>query len=510
MTMTDTTLAESGTRLQNFLDRAGLRGFPWKTATILYTISWGWLFIVRDSYWIDDWTVFNFGDAKNNRVIYGLAPWTVSIKAIFDAFGPGVMRVIIFMAYFFSGVLVFGISRKFLSSQVQDRKFITLFFLLLPFNSARVALTVFLYTSAYLLFFLAWYIYINASNKSWRLLAYSLFFFSFQMHSILAFCLVPIMHSFYICRPTSLEEVLIWIKKNWLMFFLPVIYWISRAEFWPERVNYHSVSISKAFDAVGFVLISGCLFVLVIVLSFRSHSNKASYRIVGAGLASISLGVFPYVINGFFPSDLAFIVKYLETFVGRSDWYSRHQTLQPLGVALLIVGVIELLPKFLEKLTKQFQASILAVCVVLSVGFGNEYVVDHAKQKEIVRVLKEHDENKSGSSYQFVDQTTPLNARGRKYRERDWKGLIWLAYGVESMRSSRVATKCDPNGDVRLVLIRGPETHWEALKNWVSDGDMGFKVTVDDRPGACKPEMVTSEKVSGAIPILFYFTGAKD
>ena len=38
---------------------------------------------------------------------------------------------------------------------------------------------------------------------------------------------------------------------------------------------------------------------------------------------------------------------------------------------------------------------------------------------------------------------------------------------------------------------------------------MGFEVTVDDTPGACKPEMVTSERVSGAIPILFYFTGAK-
>jgi hypothetical protein len=47
------------------------------------------------------------------------------------------------------------------------------------------------------------------------------------------------------------------------------------------------------------------------------------------------------------------------------------------------------------------------------------------------------------------------------------------------------------------------------LKNWVSDGDMGFKVTVDDTPGACKPEMVTNQRSSGAIPILFYFTGAK-
>jgi hypothetical protein len=77
------------------------------------------------------------------------------------------------------------------------------------------------------------------------------------------------------------------------------------------------------------------------------------------------------------------------------------------------------------------------------------------------------------------------------------------------MQSSRVASTCEFTKDTRLVLIQGPETHWDALKNWVSEGDMGFEVTVDDAPGACKPEMVTSQKVSGAIPILFYFTGAK-
>ena len=182
----------------------------------------------------------------------------------------------------------------------------------------------------------------------------------------------------------------------------------------------------------------------------------------------------------------------------------------PLGAALLIVGVMGLLPKFLKKLTKRIQALILVVCVVFNIGFGFEYVVDHSKQKKVISVLKEEGEGKSGIIYQFVDQTTLLNARGRAYRERDWKGLIWLAYGVESMKSSRVATTCDSPKDTRLVLIQGPETHWQALKNWVGDGDMGFEVTIDGSPGACKLELMQIERVSGVIPILFYFTGAKD
>jgi hypothetical protein len=290
---------------------------------------------------------------------------------------------------------------------------------------------------------------------------------------------------------------------------LPVLYWILRATFWPEKIIYHNVSVSKTFDSVNFLLISVVLLALIFVLQFKSSSNKESLGLILAGFACSALGIFAYVVMKFFASDWSFFKKYFETFVGRSDWYSRHQTLQPLGVALLIVGFVGLLPKFLKKLTRPIQAFILAVCVVSNIGFGFEYVVDHSKQKEVIGVLKEEGESKLGIDYQFVDQTTLLNARGRAYRERDWRGLIYLAYGIESMQSSRVETMCKSTSDARLVLIRGPETHWEALKNWVSDGDMGFKVTVDDTPGACKPEMVTSEKVSGAIPILFYFTGAK-
>ncbi|MFM8505187.1 MAG: hypothetical protein ACKOBB_09140, partial [Acidimicrobiaceae bacterium] len=74
--MSDTSVAESGTRLQNFLDRSGFRGFPWKTATILYTISWGWLLIVHDSYWAADWEYFVFPELSTfDFDTLGFAPW---------------------------------------------------------------------------------------------------------------------------------------------------------------------------------------------------------------------------------------------------------------------------------------------------------------------------------------------------------------------------------------------------------------------------------------------------
>jgi hypothetical protein len=293
------------------------------------------------------------------------------------------------------------------------------------------------------------------------------------------------------------------------MLLLPISYWGMRSIFWPEEVAYHDVSLTSLFRTSYFVLASGGFLLIIFILQLNLKAKKQSLRLIFVSFLCLFFGIFAYVVLGFFPSNWSFFSTYIETFLGRSDWYSRHQTLQPLGAALLIVGVMGLLPKFLKKFTRRTQVLILAVCVVFNIGFGFEHIVDHSKQKEVISELKEKGEGKFESNYQFVDQTTFLNARGLARRERDWKGLIWLAYGVESMQSSRVASTCEFTKDTRLVLIQGPETHWDALKNWVSEGDMGFEVTVDDAPGACKPEMVTSQKVSGAIPILFYFTGAK-
>jgi len=495
-------------RLSLFLDRAGLQGFPWVSAIVLYTISWGWLFIVRDSLWSDDWWRYpNHFDYPWST--YGHPPWLRYEKYVFNTVGVAGTHFIIFVGFFLSAVFLRCILQKFRILAVSDRQFLILLFLVLPLNTARVALYTFCYSLPYVLFFFAWYLLINFAARKTYILSVVLFFLSFGMHSLLLFFFLPVLHKFLLSKVGDVRGLLEFARTNFVLLLLPILYWGMRSIFWPEEVAYHDVSRSSLFKTVYFVLITVSLLSIIFVSQLKLKAKKQSLQLIFAGVLCIFFGIYAYVVYGFFSPNWSFFSKYIVTSLGRSDWYSRHQTLQPLGVALLIVGVIGLLPKSLKKFTKQIQALILAVCVVFNVGFGFEYVVDHAKQKEVTRVLKEDGESKSGSDYQFVDQTTLLNARGREYRERDWKGLIWLAYGVKSMQSSRVTTMCESHKDARLVLIRGPETHWEALKNWVSDGDMGFEVTVDDTPGACKPEMVTSERVSGAIPILFYFTGAK-
>ena len=508
--MSETAFAESGTRLQNFLDRAGLRGFPWKTAIILYTISWGWLFIVRDSLWADDWELFTPYANLDTLDGHGFAPWFQYLVSTTEFLGPTLARAIIFVTFFLTGLFMFDILHRLDLFTQRQNQMLVLAFLILPFNTARVSLMTVHYSVTYFVFFFAWYLLVRCKSRNLYLCSLALFFLSFLMHSLLLFYSLPVLHKFFLSKSKNLRGSLLFARANFLMFVLPILYWIMRTIFWPEEVDYHDISLARLSGAVPFVLFSGLLLFFAFALQRKTFAIKQSLRIIFVSFLCLFAGITAYVILGFFPPNWSSFSKYFETFLGRSDWYSRHQTLQPLGAALLIVGVIGLLPKFLKKFTKQIEVLILLGCVVINIGFGFEYVVDHSKQKEVISVLKAEGEIRLGSTYQFVDQTTRLNARGRAYRERDWKGLIWLAHGVESMQSSRVVTTCESSKDTRLVLIQGPETHWQALKNWVGDGDMGFEVTVDDTPGACKSEMVTSEKVSGAIPILFYFTGAKN
>ena len=507
--MSDTAIAESGTRLQNFLDRAGLRGFPWKTATILYTISWGWLFIVRNSLWADDWDQFAFRSSPFYDG-YGYPPWADIGFAFFQSFGPGFVRILIFVLFFAGAVLFFAISGRFIPLDIYKRKILVLMFLLLPFNSARLTLMVFHYSVGYFLFFFAWYLLVVLNTVRSKLIACILFFLSFQMFALLVFFLLPVCHLYFLEGRGRVRVGIKWAKKNLILITLPAIYWASRSLLWAASREYHSMSTDKLIGFIKFMLMFISLMCLLTLLVYRSEKDrKASTLLIIIGVWSMYVGYAPHILYGLVGYGYNVPLTYMVVMLGRSDWYSRHQTLQPLGFSILLVGLLGLLPSFAIRFQHWFVGAILATSVVFNIAFGFEYVVDYNKQTSIVTALAAKSNRAAGDEIQMVDQTTILNARQRSYRERDWMGLIGLSEGIDSAKKLNVVVGCSKNPNSRLVLIRGPETHWEALKNWLSDGDMGFKVTVDDTPGACKPEMVTSEKVSGAIPILFYFTGAR-
>ena len=326
------------------------------------------------------------------------------------------------------------------------------------------------------------------------------------MHSLVLFFVLPLLfflHQFRTDRKLKLKNRLV------VLTALPVLYVIGRALFWSASNSYHSLSIRYVLTLLelsALIFIATCLF-----LWLGKRSSNMSKLLVVFGFLSSLLGISAYVLGGMMGLIVNFLPNLLVGTFGRSDWSSRHLTLLPLGASLFLVGILGLVLRRGSRLKKTLFGTLLSICVVINVGFGFEYVVDYSKQQAVVVELSSKGQAPGIDKYKFADQTTLLNARGRRYRERDWWGLVWSAYGLSAAERAEILTSCEAVETARFVEIKGPMTHWVALKNWVSDRDMGFEVTIDDGLIPCDQKRSFPKEVSiFQIPIVFYFTGAKN
>jgi len=508
-------------RLSSFLDRAGLQGFPWVSAIVLYTISWGWLLVVWDSIWWDDNYALNESWPEWIRAS-GLAPWTSIFNFVFIKFGPGFLHLSTFVTGFLSGIFFFSIVESRLSRLTTEveRKFMLLLFLSLPFNTAKVGSFNTPYTFSIFLFFLAWFLLVRFQNHRFFLPSLVFFFLSFQIPFMILFFLIP--YFSFLIQQSGIKSISrvarsVYSKESIFLIATPITYLLLRQLLWPDKANAYQ------FHPETFLYAATILCLVVPVAMFALKINNAIAKrgllLISIGYAACLIGLIPGIVTFQFADNA--LAKYPVLFLGRSAWHNRQLILQPLGFSIACIGVVSLLTGFSRGFQKVVFSSLTAVSVFFCFCFGLEHIIDNEKQVEIIDSLQAK-QLRGDLEWIFIDDSIFLNARGRGYRSSDWAGFVFRAdpqlLDIRTADMSNLdnafSTRCPLfwNKDLvaNVVSVQGPETHWQALKNWVRDRDMGFKVTVDDTPGACKPEMVTAEKVSGAIPILFYFTGAKN
>ena len=491
----------------SLLDRAGLRGFPWVPAVVLYTISYGWFWNVRNSYWGDDWNIFVAPSVESvDWDSFGFAPWMSLNEDLFNLVGSGWMRQAIFVFFFASGLFAYAISGSFSKLTQFERSSITLLFLLLPFNTARVSLMTFHYSQAYFYFFFGWYLLAIFKKTSMFLLACLLFFLSFQMHSLILFFILPL---FYFLWQSRSNKELAFKLRVALFALLPILYIFGRTLFWSPSNSYHQIEFKDFLTQVELFVVA--LLALFTLLWACRNSNRDFRFLISLGFLISILGISPYVMGGFLGAIQNIIPNLLVGTFGRSDWSSRHLTLLPLGASLLLVGILGQVLRRGSRLKKTLFGTLLTICGFINVGFGFEYVVDYSKQQAVVDELASKGQAPGIDKYKFADQTTLLNARARSYRTRDWWGLVWTAYGLSAAERAEILTSCESGETARFVEITGPRTHWVAFRHWISEGNMGFKVTIEDGPMPCDQKRHFSKEISiFQIPIVFYFTGARN
>lgn len=497
------------------LDRLSLHGFPWKSAICLYTVSWGWLFFIRDSIWSDDWDLFAFRRFTSyNFDDFGVAPWRWIDLLIYENFGAPSLRALAFLCLLFTSIFVYGISAKISNLHLWQRQAIALLFLVLPFNSARISLMMVAAAFAYFYFFLAWYLIVTFDATVTKTACLFLFFLSFSLPSHLFFYIFPVTHYFILSGIKNWSDFKAWVRCNTLLISLPLIYVYCRTIFWPQKNGYHAFGLTDLTGLIWTVPLFGLIFLIYVIGRKFFANSKTELHLIVAGLSMMLVASLPYIIYGAYRCcQIAFVEDYSAILFGRRGWDSRHQILQPLGVAFFLAGLVSITTRNIQKLKRKIIGLVLIASMLMNLNFGFEAFTEYSKHLKVVAKIKALDDYKKVELYVVRDESSHLNFLANQYSSKMWVGPIatatapsvyeWFEIIPGVGLSEKLVIECQPpenpttneycqpaenseakmqNRFSRLIWIRGPSTRFKALTNLLSDGEIGFDVQVIDSP----------------------------
>ena len=435
-----------------------LAGFPWVSAIVLYTLSWGWSLLRPNTLYWDDWAYFETGllELSSDRRELGVSPLLTPVEALFRFFGDWSIQVVTFVLFFLVGVFAFRILSSVLSSRTQLQGFFVLIFLLAPVNHARISRICFTYSLSYFFFFFGWLLLINHRSLTRFLLSLTVLLVSLSTHSLLFFVLLPFLHFVWLNKDQlkSSRKLRVVHLQVFLIALLPIVFLLLRKLFWPptkDWTDYHQVTSSGLRVALLPIVIG---FVPLVVIAIRKAKNlriNFDMTLLVIGFLVTALALFPYFAGELYVG-YAGRPAYVTVFEFRADWRSRHQLLMPLGLALSVVGLNELL-KWKGK--NIVLTTVLAVSVALNMFWGSQYFLMSHKQEQLVELFKDTKGEVEIAS--VADQTLRFNGRESTFRGYEWSGFMTLA-GISTDRPG-----CDalPSGSV--LTLKSETSYLKAL-----------------------------------------------
>jgi hypothetical protein len=437
-----------------------LAGFPWVSAIILYTLSWGWSLLRPNTLYWDDWSlsladnpIEIWSSGKNT----GLAPWARLFDWMLIAIGIWPVRFLTFGLFFGATLLLYktlqrGLERISLTTQ----GFVALILLVIPVNHARISVIVFDYTTSYFLFYLGWFVLVRYKSSRNFLLACLILFLSFKTHSFLFFVLLPFLHFVWLNRAKLLN-----LKKLSRVHFqvlaiavLPVLYVISRSVFWPPSENwqdYQQPTRAGVLTGLWPVLVGLVGLSIIGVRRLKKKRTPVGLVLLIVGFSVTALALFPYFAGELYVG-YAGRPAYLTVFEFRADWRSRHQLLMPLGLALSVVGLNELL-KWRGK--NIVVSTVLVISVALNMFWGSQYFLQSHKQEQLVELFKTTKSEVEIASVE--DQTKRFNGRESTFRGYEWTGFMTLA----GISTDRPGCEALPSGSA--LTLKSEVSYLQAL-----------------------------------------------
>jgi len=201
------------------------------------------------------------------------------------------------------------------------------------------------------------------------------------------------------------------------------------------------------------------------IIGFRYKTKRMTHRgvvLLVAGFSVTALALFPYFAAERYVG-YAGRPAIVTVFEFRADWRSRHQLLMPLGLALGVVGLNELLK---QRFKNMFFGVVLALSVGLNMFWGSQYFLMSHKQEQLVELFKTTKDKVEIASVE--DKTLRFNGRESTFRGFEWSGFMTLA----GIPTDRPGCEALPTGSA--LTLKSNASYLEALAT--RDLDLYFEV----------------------------------
>ena len=406
--------------------------FPWIAGSALYLVAFGvQLFFLRSYFW-DDWAIYPAQPKKVTLDFFtstGFGPIQGLIQVGLFQRSPVFIHLASFVLFFIGGYLLFKILRTIEYLCLRQTRLITLFFLVLPINSARVSMITFNYSYSLIFFFLGWYLLTCHKKRLIRLSASLFFLASFSTLSLLPFFFLPVTHLYIQIRKQVVDKRALAVSFGFALF-APAYWLVSRTLIQPsseDRLNY----LTPTFSGICRAFLLMTVLLIGVMISFQKRHDtveNARTRMLWVGAFIVGCGAFAYISSG----RLVDTSEWMLNFVPRSsDWDSRHQLLLGLGISVFFVGL-------LGPVETAFKRSVVIVsllmCVSLNLIYMQSYYLDSLKQKETLELFGSSSKIKESNVIMIDDQAKLFNARGRGIRSYEWEGMLRTLFGDENIK----------------------------------------------------------------------------
>jgi hypothetical protein len=392
-------------------------------------LSHGFMLASSNALYWDDWLTYAGG--RQGTVDYFaqctrcVVPFRGEIEGLLIDPGPWLMRLPVFVFFPIIALLTQQFLRRTKWLQRDEETLVTLALLFLPMFGARIALTNFQYSFSLLLFTLGAWMTLSQRRLT-RLASLLPIFWSMFIASFQVFVLVVL--AVLVVRLLTKSDVLgsdrVVLLGSLLVFPFVHRYLIPRLL--PElSVTDGYNTIRGAFLARA-VMVSAILIFPLVIVTLRWFAKRTADRptvFIAVGLALLSVGTFPYLAVGHFPNLSDWVLPFLPD---QSDWNSRHQLLQPFGIAVVVCGIQQTFVKNRRGLL----VLLLASSIFMNLATYSGYYLDWSKQRSVMAYLAQNADSLTQVEAMVVrDSANDFNARGRGVRSYEWEAMFTRATG---------------------------------------------------------------------------------